>query len=84
MSQRTSLVLDEESQQAARELARHFQISQSEAIRRALIAYRNQVRGVPPEVRSQRRRILEELFVLFEGQDPEAEVRRLKEEDEWA
>lgn len=82
MSQRTSLVLDEEARKAAKELARHYDCSTSEAIRRAVVHQRDAVLGVSTELRRQRRRALELLIELSDGADPEAEVQRLKEEDE--
>ena len=47
-----------------------------------MVQQRDAVRGLPPEKRRQRVHTLERLFVLFESNDPEAEVRRLKSEDE--
>lgn len=38
--------------------------------------------GAPPRYQNERRRTLERLFELFEGHDAEAEIRRLKEQDE--
>lgn len=81
MSSRTSLVLDDATRAAARQLARHYDCGVSEAIRRAVLSQRDAVVGVSPEFRRHRRRVLERLFTLFEDADPEAEVRRLKAED---
>lgn len=81
MAQRTTLILDEDSKRAARELALRYDCSMSEAIRRAVVQHRDAVLGVAPESRRERRETLERLFDLFEGNDPEAEVRRLKRED---
>ena len=81
MSARTSLLLDEETRLAAKQLARHYDSSTSEAIRRAVLAQRDAVVGVSAAFRRRRKRVLERLFVLFEGSDPEAEIRRLKAED---
>jgi hypothetical protein len=39
------------------------------------------VLGVPAESVEQRKRVLTRLLDLFEDSDPEAEVRRLKDED---
>ncbi|HJS74009.1 MAG TPA: hypothetical protein VJ921_06960 [Vicinamibacteria bacterium] len=44
--------------------------------------HREALFGVPAESRKERRKVLERLFDLFEGNDPEEEVRRLKEQDE--
>lgn len=81
MAQRTTLILDEDSKRAARELALRYDCSMSEAIRRAVVKHRDAVLGVAPASRRERRETLERLFGLFEGNDPEAEVRRLKRED---
>ncbi len=82
MSHRTTIVLDEDSRQAARELARHYGCSTAEAIRRAVIAHRDRIGGVPPRARERRRAALHRLYELFEGHDPDEEIRRLKVEDE--
>ena len=75
-------MLDEEVLSAARELAHRYGCSTSEAIRRAVLRHRDAVMGIPPARRAERVRILEHLFVLFEGHDPADEVRRLRESDE--
>jgi hypothetical protein len=80
---RTTLILDGTSRRAAKDLAAHLDVSPSEAIRRALVYYRDHVVGVPRVARRRRRAALERLFVLFEGHDAEAEIRRLKEEDRY-
>ena len=82
MAIRTTLYLDDEVRAAARQLAARYDCSLSEAIRRAVIRHRDAVVGVPPERRRERARLLERLIELFEGHDPEEEIRRLKEEDE--
>lgn len=82
MAHRTTLLLDEETRQAAKELALHYDCSTSEAIRRAVIRHRDTTFGVPLERRRERRKTLERLFDLFEGHDAEEEIRRLKSEDE--
>lgn len=81
MAERTTIVLDPATRKAARELARRYQCSASEAIRRAVIRQRDLELGVSDEVRRRRSKALERLFVIFEGVDPEAEVRRIKAED---
>lgn len=63
-------------------MALHYGCSVSEAIRRAVVRQRDAILGRPPASRRQRVRTLERLFTLFEGHDPEEEVRRLKAEDE--
>ncbi len=82
MTRRTTLILDDETRLAARQLAASYDCSVSEAIRRAVVLQRDAARGLPLEKRQQRVETLEHLFVLFDGNDPEEEVRRLKAEDE--
>ncbi len=82
-SHRTTLILDEETRKAARELAARYGCSLSEAIRRAVVRQRESVLGIAARTRRDRRKLLERLFVLFDGNDPEREIRRLKAEDEW-
>jgi hypothetical protein len=54
----------------------------SEAIRRAVLRHRASLLGVPAKSRQERVRLLKRLFELFEGNDPEEEIRRLKSEDD--
>jgi hypothetical protein len=82
MPSRTTLVLDDKAREAARQLARRHGCSLSEATRRALIRQRDAEIGVPPARRRERARALRRLFDLFVDNDPRAEVRRLKAEDE--
>ncbi len=82
MSQRTTLLLDDETRNAARQLALRYGCSTSEAIRRAILKHRDAVFGVPAEGRTERRRNLVQLIELFRGNDPEEEIRRLKSQDE--
>ena len=79
---RTTIVLDEATRSAARELAQHYDCSMSEAIRRAVAHERDRVAGVSAEFRARRRQALAQLFTLFEGHDVEAELRGLKREDD--
>jgi len=79
---RITLILDEETRTAARELAYRYGRSTSEAIRLAIVRHRDAVLGLPAGRRRERRQALERLFALFEGHDARAEVRRLKSEDE--
>jgi hypothetical protein len=79
---RTTLILDDESRTAARQLADHYGCPVSDAIRRSLIAQRNSVAGVPKRTRQQRVRTLKRLFEIFEGNDATEEVSRLKVEDQ--
>jgi hypothetical protein len=82
MAQRTTLILDDAARAAARQLALRYDCSTSEAIRRAVVRHRDAVLGVPSERRRRRRSVLRRLFELFADNDPAAEVRRLKAEDE--
>jgi len=81
MASRTTLVLDDEAREAARQLARRYGCSLSEAMRRALVRQRDADVGVPAGRRRERARALRRLFDLFAENDPAAEVRRLKAED---
>lgn len=81
MAQRTTVILDNDSKRADRELALRYDCSMSEAIRRAVVKQRDALLGVSAESRRERQKDLERLFDLFEGNDPEAEIRRLKRED---
>ncbi|HWL86006.1 MAG TPA: hypothetical protein VNO21_09400 [Polyangiaceae bacterium] len=82
MANRTTIVLDAKSRRAARELALHWECSSSEAIRRAVVRERDALLGQGVNAKTERRRLLQKLFVLFEDNDPAAEVARLKAEDE--
>jgi hypothetical protein len=81
MAHRTTLILDDDTRAAARQLSLRYGCSTSEAIRRAVVRHRDAVFGVPAASRKERRQVLERLFDLFEGHDAEAELRRLKEQD---
>ena len=81
MAHRTTLLLDDETRAAARDLARQYGVTVSEAIRRSVIRQRDLTAGVAGKRRAQRARALRRAFELFEGNDPAAEVRRLKSED---
>jgi len=81
MASRTTLILDNEARAAARQLARRYGCSLSEAMRRALVRQRDAEVGVPRERRRERARALRRLIGLFDGNDPAAEIRRLKAED---
>jgi hypothetical protein len=82
MVTRTTLVLDDKAREAARQRARRYGCSLSEATRRALIRQRDVELGVPRERRQERVQVLGRLFDLFADNDAAAEVRRLKAEDE--
>jgi antitoxin component of RelBE/YafQ-DinJ toxin-antitoxin module len=81
MAHRTTLLLDDETRAAARDIARQYGVTVSEAIRRSVIRQRDLVVGLPAERLAQRQRALRRAFELFEGNDPAAEVRRLKSQD---
>src|SRR5262245_37632297 len=71
MAQRTTLILDDETRHAARQLALHYGCSTSEAIRRAVLRHRDAVFGVPAESRKERRKVLDRLVELFSANDAE-------------
>ncbi len=83
MAHRTTIVLDEPSRDALEELSRTLGCSRSEAIRRAILHFRDRSAGVSPERRRARTEALRRLFELTDGGDPAAEVARLKAEDEF-
>ena len=82
MVKRTTLILHEETRKAAQQLSIRYGCSRSEAIRRAVVRQRDAVLGVPEGRRRSRRDVLLRLFGLFEGHDPEDEIRRLKQHDD--
>jgi hypothetical protein len=82
MHNRNAVRLDETTRSAAKTLAAKLNISPAEAVRRALVHYRDEVLGVAAEDRRRRTSALDRLFVLFEGHDAAEEIRRLKEQDE--
>lgn len=49
---------------------------------RRIVARQRPALVVPAESRIERRAVLERLFELFENNDPDEEIRRLKAEDE--
>jgi hypothetical protein len=83
MQTRTTLLLDDDSRRAAKRLAARLQVSPSEVVRRALVHYSDHVLGVSAERRRRRKKALDQLSAMFAGNDPQAEVARLKEEDEF-
>jgi hypothetical protein len=82
MASRTTLVLDDQAREAARQLARRHGCSLSEATRRALVRQRDAEIGLPRRRRRERAQALRRLFDLFSENDPRAEIKRLKAEDE--
>ena len=81
MSHRTTLVLDDQVREAARELAQRYGCSTSLAIRRAVLRHRDATLGIPADRRQRRVDVLNRLFDLFEGHDAEEEIARLKDQD---
>jgi hypothetical protein len=81
MAHRTTILLDEATRKAARELALRYDCSVSEAIRRAILTQRNQALGVSEERRRERLEAFDRLIELFDGHNARAELARLKEED---
>ena len=81
MAHRTTLLLDDETRAAARDLAREYGVSVSEAIRRSVIQQREATVGLPAKRRTERMKVLQRAFELFAGNDPAAEVRTLKAQD---
>ncbi len=82
MQTRTTILLDTPSRQAAKQLAAELDVSPSEVIRRALVHYRDHIVGAPSAARLRRRRALEQATEVFAGVDADAEVARMKREDE--
>ena len=82
MSKRVTLALDNSTWSAVQDLAHQYNCSTAEAIRRAIMRHRETFLGQPEAGCPERVRHLKHLFDLFEGNDAEEEVRRLKEQDE--
>ena len=80
---RTTILLDEETRRAAKQLAVALDVTPSEAVRKAIVAYRDQVVGATAHARRRRVRALQRAAALFADNDPEAEVRALKEQDKF-
>ncbi len=80
----TTIVLDEQSSDALAALTKHYGCSASEAVRRALVQHRTRTLGVPENKRRRRKAALLKLIELMDGHDYLAEIKRLKEEDEWS
>jgi len=83
MARRTTILLDNKSRRAAKQLAGALDVSVSEAVRRAIVAYRDQVVGASVDARRRRVRAFQHAIELFEGNDAEAEVRALKQQDKY-
>lgn len=82
MAHRTTLLFDEDTHKAAKELALRYDCSTSEAVRRAVVQHHSTVFGISNQARQERVKALGRLIELFEGHDADEEVRRLKSEDE--
>jgi hypothetical protein len=80
-SHRTTILLDEESRRAAKQLAAALDVTPSEAVRRAIVTYRDLIVGASPDARRRRTKAFDRAVALFEGNDAAAEVRALKEQD---
>jgi hypothetical protein len=83
MRYRTTVLLDEPARLAAKRLAARLDVTPSEVIRRALVRYHDDLLGSANQTRRKRVAAALRLAVLLEGNDAEAEVRRLKKEDEF-
>jgi len=82
MDKRTTIMLDDDTRRAARALAADLGCSTSEVIRRAVRSYWQSHTGVTPEQQRVRKAAFLKLIELSEGMNVEAEIRRLKSEDE--
>lgn len=82
MAHRTTILLDDESRRAAKELAAALDVAPSEAVRRAIVAYRNQVIGVSTDERARRVAAFKRALTLFDDNDAASEVAALKAQDE--
>ena len=76
-------MLGDESRRAAKQLASALDVTPSEAVRRAIVAYRDQVVGVGGDARERRVRAFKRALDLFEDNDAAAEVSALKEQDKY-
>ena len=83
MAHRTTILLDEETRRATKQLAAALEVTPSEAVRRAIVAYRDQIVGLSIDARRRRSKAFERLVELSNGNDAEAEIRALKEQDEY-
>ena len=81
MNHKTTVLLDEESHLAARQLAAKFDVSTSQAIRQAIVGYRDLVVGPPADLVARRTAAFSKLVELFDGRDPEVEMRAMESID---
>lgn len=82
MSHRTTVVLDDDSLEALRQIAARLGVSASEVVRRAVVRFRDERIGVSEEKRQRRGKALRSLIERMDGQDVDAELARLDVEDE--
>ncbi|TDI42769.1 MAG: hypothetical protein E2P02_12550 [Acidobacteria bacterium] len=80
-SSRTALVLEDETRQAAQQLALRYGCSMPESIRSAVVHQRNAAIGVPADRRQERRQIIRAAIRAVAGNDPDEEIRQLNAED---
>jgi hypothetical protein len=81
MAHRTTLLLDDATRAAARDLAGKYGCSVSEAIRRSVIHQRDLAIGLSEDRRGERLKALRRAIRLFAGNDAASEVRQLKAQD---
>jgi hypothetical protein len=81
MAHRTTILLGEDARRAARNVATTLEITPAEAVWRAVVAYRDQILGVPHGGRQRRLAAFKRVTALFADNDPEAEIRALKAQD---
>jgi hypothetical protein len=85
MAERTTIILGPAERAAAKQLAAAWDVTPSEAIRRALLRVANEdLAGSRSRKRRQRKAILEQLIKLSKGNKVEAEIRHISEaRDAW-
>jgi hypothetical protein len=85
MAERTTIILGPAERAAARRLAAAWDVTPSEAIRRALLRVANdELVGQRTRKSRQRSAILEQLIKISKGSGVDAEIRRLSaERDAW-
>jgi hypothetical protein len=81
MARRTMILLSDDARRAAGDIATALEVTPAEAVRRAVLAYRDQVLGVPREARKRRLDAFKRAAELFADNDAAAEVRALKAPD---
>ena len=81
MVHRTTILLSDDARRAARDVATALEVTPAEAVRRAIVAYRDQVLGVSADSRKRRVLAFKRAAELFADNDPVAEVGALKTQD---